>query len=47
MVLALKAYDGGTYNKRYDLNADGAINVTDRTILALYIKATGALPCTP
>jgi hypothetical protein len=47
MVLALKAYTGGTYNQRYDLNADGAINVTDRTIVALYIRLTGGLPCTP
>jgi hypothetical protein len=47
MVLALKAYNGGTYNHRYDLNADGAINVTDRTIVSLYIKATAGLPCTP
>jgi hypothetical protein len=47
MVLALKAYTGGTYKQRYDLNADGAINVTDRTIVALYIKITGGLPCTP
>jgi len=47
MVLALKAYNGGTYNKRYDLNADGAINVTDRTIVALYIKLTGGVACTP
>jgi lysophospholipase L1-like esterase len=47
MVLALKAYNGGTYSQRFDLNADGAINVTDRTIVALYIKLTGGLPCTP
>jgi hypothetical protein len=47
MVLALKAYNGGTYNKRYDLNADGAINITDRTIVALYIKLTGGVACTP
>ncbi len=47
MVLAVKAYTGGTYNKRYDLNADGAINVTDRSIVALYIKQTMGLPCTP
>ncbi len=35
------------YDVCYDLNADGAINVTDRTIDALYIKQTGGLPCTP
>jgi len=50
MVLQLKAYNANNatgYNKRYDLNADGAVNVTDRTIVALYIKLTGGLPCTP
>jgi hypothetical protein len=50
MVLQLKAYNANNvtgYNKRYDLDADGAINVIDRTIVALYIKQTGGLPCTP
>jgi hypothetical protein len=41
------ANPGTGYNKRYDLNADGAINVVDRTIVALYIHQTGGLPCTP
>jgi hypothetical protein len=35
------------YQLRYDLNADFTINVVDRTIIALYIKVTGGLPCTP
>ncbi|HEY8765940.1 MAG TPA: dockerin type I domain-containing protein [Dehalococcoidia bacterium] len=50
LVLAPKAYIANNvtgYNRRYDLNADGAINVTDRTIVALYIRLTGGLPCTP
>jgi hypothetical protein len=50
MVLQLKAYIANPatgYNKRYDLNADGKIDVIDRTIVALYIKQTGGLPCTP
>jgi hypothetical protein len=50
MVIQLKAYLANNvtgYNKRYDLNADGAIDVIDRTVVALYIHQTGALPCTP
>jgi hypothetical protein len=35
------------YQLRDDLNADFTINVIDRTIIALYIKTTGSLACTP
>ena len=35
------------YQVRYDLNTDFTINVLDRTIVALYIKQTGGLACTP
>jgi hypothetical protein len=50
MVLQLKAYNANNvtgYSKRYDMNADAKIDVIDRTIVALYIKQTGGLPCTP
>ena len=50
MVFQPKAYTANNvtgYDKRYDLNADGANNVTDRTILVLYIKLTGSIACTP
>jgi hypothetical protein len=30
-----------------ELTAEGAISIADRTIVALYIKVTGGLPCTP
>ena len=43
MALAIKA---AVVNVRFDLNASGDVpNVTDRTILALYIKATANADC--
>lgn len=33
------------YNKRFDLNADGAVNITDRSLVVLANKKTGGLAC--
>jgi len=45
MMLAIKNYNAGSYNPRYDLNASNSLNVTDRTIIVLYLKATASAPC--
>ncbi len=45
-VLAIKNASR-SFVARNDLNRDGAINVTDRTIVQLFIRKTAGLPCTP
>ena len=45
MIMSMNAYRRGFYNSRFDLNADGVVDRTDRDIVELYISATGGLPC--
>jgi len=49
MALAIKGYlaNPANYSARYDLNATSSLNVTDRTIVVLYMNQTGGLACTP
>jgi hypothetical protein len=49
MSLAIYNYNNyGTFNQRYDLNADHVINVLDRAKVVQFMVATGsgAIPCT-
>jgi glucose/arabinose dehydrogenase len=45
MIMSMNAYKRGLYEARFDLNADGAVERTDRDIVDLYITASGGLPC--
>ena len=47
MRLAIADDRSGVYHQRFDLNADGAVNATDRAITGLYIRATGGMTCWP
>jgi hypothetical protein len=35
------------YARRYDLNADGLVNVVDRSIVVFYVGCTAGAFCTP